>query len=101
MNVDATSLADSVGFELVGAELGKDVESALQTALAAGVVFQKAGSPISIFREALATSIRAIDTHRRGRLFQEFLLKGPYSDEGIILSKLDDVGNCRPAETVN
>jgi hypothetical protein len=82
------SLADTVSFDLVGADLGRDVESALQTALSAGVVFPKRSSPLSIFREALATSIHAIETHHRGPLFQEFLLKGPYEDTGAIPTEL-------------
>jgi len=87
---DAASLASTVGFDLIGPDLGKDVESALQAALAAGVLFAKAGTPLSIFREALAASICAIETHQRGPLFQEFLLKGPYEDAGTI--PLDLVG---------
>jgi len=36
LTVDSGSLVDSVGFDLIGSDLGKDVESALQVALAAG-----------------------------------------------------------------
>ena len=70
------SPADTVGFELLGENLGGDVESSLNKALAGGAVFHKATDPLSIFREGLAASIRNIESHPRGRLFQEFLLKG-------------------------
>jgi hypothetical protein len=82
------ALAHTVGFELLGGELGKDVESALKAALEGGAVFHNAIEPLSIFRESLATSIRNIQSHPRGRLFQEFLLKGPYEGEGEIPPKL-------------
>ena len=78
------SLVDTIGFELVGSDLGKDVKSALQAALAGGTVFHNGTDPLFIFRRALAASIRDIESHHRGRLFQEFLLKGPYEDIGEI-----------------
>ncbi len=81
---DTISLVDTVGFDLLGGDLGRDVESALQNALEGGVLFANAATPLSIFREALATSICAIETHKRGQLFREFLLKGPYGDSGTI-----------------
>ncbi|MBU1699749.1 MAG: hypothetical protein KJ970_19300 [Candidatus Eisenbacteria bacterium] len=81
---NTASLAGTVSFDLLGSELGGDVESALQAALEAGVVFPQNNNPLSIFREALATSIRAIEKHNRGPLFQEFLLKGPYEETGPI-----------------
>lgn len=83
------SLADTIGFELLGENLGEDVESSLKTALAGGAVFHKGTDPVSIFRESLATSIRNIQSHPRGRLFQEFLLKGPYEDAGPIPPELE------------
>ena len=81
---DAGPLAASAGFDLVGSELGRDIESALQTALNVGAVFSIGHSPLSIFRQALADSIRNIERHPRGRLLQAFLLKGPYEDRGEI-----------------
>jgi len=85
---DSGPLAETAGFELLGADLGKDVESALETALAGGAIFPNATVPLSIFRESLAASIRDIESHPRGRLFQEFLLKGPYEDVGEIPTAL-------------
>jgi hypothetical protein len=82
------SLAHTVGFELLGDELGSDVESALKTALAGGAIFHNAADPLSIFRESLAASIRNIQSHPRGKLFQNFLLKGPYEGEGGIPREL-------------
>jgi hypothetical protein len=90
MIADTASLSDTVGFELVGADLGKDVQRALKTALASGAVLPYANKPMSIFREALAISIRDIQSHPKGRLFQEFLLKGPYEDRGRIPKVLVD-----------
>ena len=82
------SLADTVGFELLGENLAGEVESSLQTALAGGAIFYNTADPLSIFREGLAACIRSIDSHPRGELFQEFLLKGPYEDAGPIPSEL-------------
>jgi len=81
---DSGSLADTVGFELIGSDLGEDVKAALQAALAGGAIFPAGTDPLFIFRRALAASIRDIESHPRGRLFQEFLLKGPYEDIGEI-----------------
>ena len=88
MASDAESLADTVGFELVGSDLGGDVESSLSAALAGGAIFPEGTDPLVIFRKTLASSITDIETHPRGRLFQEFLLKGPYEDSGEIPTEL-------------
>ena len=86
----ARSLAKSVGFELLGPLLGGDVESALNDALRAGVVFSAGTGAIAIFQETLSASIRGIESHPRGVLFQEFLSKGPYEDVGEIPPALVD-----------
>ena len=39
MSIHATKLADTVGFEILGKALGKDVEVSLGKAIAAGAVF--------------------------------------------------------------
>ena len=88
MASDTQSLANTVGFELLGSDLGCDVESALKSALEGGAVFQDGTDPLVIFRKALASSITDIETHPWGRLFQEFLLKGPYEDSGKIPAEL-------------
>lgn len=88
MNSDTRSLADKVGFELVGSDLACDIESSLNTALLSGVVFPDVDDPLVIFRRALASSIADIETHPRGRLFQKFLQKGPYEGSGEIPAKL-------------
>lgn len=85
---DIESLVNPVGFELVGSDLGCDIESALNAALIDGAIFQEGTDPIVIFRNALASSIVDIETHPRGRLFQEFLLKGPYEYSGEIPAEL-------------
>lgn len=88
MTSDAESLANTVGFELVGSDLGGDVESSLSAALGGGAIFLDGTDPLVIFRKALASSITGIETHPRGKLFQEFLLKGPYEDSGEIPTEL-------------
>ncbi len=88
MICESGSLVETVGFELLGSDLGKEVECALQAALAGGAVFPNRTDPLFIFRRALAASIRDIESHPRGRLFQEFLLKGPYEDAGEIPTEL-------------
>ena len=85
---DSGQLAETVGFELLSSGLGKDVESALGAALAGGAIFPNATDPLSIFRQSLAASIRDIESHPRGRLFQDFLLKGPYEYVGEIPTAL-------------
>ncbi len=87
---NTSKLADTVGFEIVGADLGSDIKSAIQTALSAGVVFPKGSEPLSIFREVLARTLHSIETHHREPLFKEFLLKGPYENSGAIPKKLID-----------
>lgn len=88
MSTDAESLVNTVGFELLGAGLGKDVEAALQDALAGGAVFSNGTDPLAIFRQTLAISVRNIESHPRGRLFQKFLLEGPYENTGQIPREL-------------
>ncbi|MFB3896816.1 MAG: hypothetical protein ACE14V_11010 [bacterium] len=78
------TIENSVGFELIGDILGQDLETRLALALASDTVFPTGNDPISIFRSALSSSIRNIQTHPRGKLFQEFLIKGPYGDHGPI-----------------
>lgn len=85
---DSGSLAKTVGFAVLGSELGEAVECALQDGLAGGAVFPQGSDPLSIFRHTLADSIRDIESHPRGKLFQEFLLKGPYEDAGEIPPEL-------------
>lgn len=46
--------------------------------MAGGAVFPNATEPLAIFRLTIAASIRGIESHPKGRLFQDFLLKGPY-----------------------
>lgn len=82
------SLVDTVGFDLVGFELGQDIEFAVQMALHNGAVFPSASDPLLIFREAVAASIRDIESHPRGKIFQKFLLKGPYEAGGEIPTEL-------------
>jgi len=80
---NAEILAQAVGFDLLGEELGRDVETAIEAALAGGAVFRGRSRPLHIFRDALAASINAIesDPGGRGELFRQFLLKGPYEQE--------------------
>jgi len=82
-------LTESVDFGLIGSDLGKDVRTAIKHALSGGAVFPEGDRPLVIFRRTLAGSIRDIQSHKRGRLFQDFLLKGPYEGEGEIPKELN------------
>lgn len=85
----AESLADRVGFDLLGERLGGDVELAVGVALKAGAVFPDGDEPLAIFRNALAASIRDIEGKaKRGQLFQRLLRDGPYEGEGDIPPEL-------------
>lgn len=85
---DSQTLANTAGFEIVASDQGRDIESGLRLALAGGTVFPSGTTPLSVFRHTLADSIRNIESHPRGRLFQKFLLKGPYEDVGDIPAQL-------------
>lgn len=77
-----------VGFDLLGESLGADVEQAVGAALKAGAVFPGGDDALAIFRNTLVASIRDIEKHERGRLFQRFLRDGPYEDVGPIPPEL-------------
>jgi hypothetical protein len=82
------SLAETVGFDLLGPDLGSDLKFRLKTALGKGTIFKGGTNPLSIFRTVLRASIREIETHERGRLFQRFLRFGPYEGDGDVPPKL-------------
>lgn len=88
MNSNATSLVANVGFEIISSGLSQDVESAIRSALADNAVFENEHDALAIFRQALAASIRDIETHPRGALLQDLLRKGPYENVGEIPSNL-------------
>lgn len=88
MSIHTDRLADTVGFEILGKALGKDVEVSLGKAITAGAVFPAVSDPVSVFREALSESIRTIETNKRNILFQRFLRDGPYEDSGTIPPKM-------------
>lgn len=77
-------LADTIGFEILGKTLGRDVRSAIRAALKAGVRFHGPARSSAIFRNAVDASIREIEGHPRGTLFQRFLRDGPYERPGPI-----------------
>jgi hypothetical protein len=82
------SIVDSVGFDLIGSDLGNAVEASLQVALKGQAVFANGTDPLFIFRQSLSASIREIETHPLGILFQDFLFKGPYDDIGEFPAEL-------------
>ena len=84
---DSKSISDTVGFEILGPLLGADVESAIKTALSDGAIFAAGKKPLSILQHELEGSIRSIETHPRGRLFQDYEKAGHLSA---------DVGPPRP-----
>jgi hypothetical protein len=88
MSFDTNQTAESAGFEILGTQLGSDVELGLKTAIAGGVVFHNTGKPILIFREAIAASTCNIESRPMWRLFQEFLSKAPYEVAGEIPAEL-------------
>ncbi len=73
---------------MLGEALGEDVEASIETAIAAGAVFEGDGDASVVYRRALDASIRDVESHPRGRLFQEFLRKGPYEHEDEIPNEL-------------
>jgi|GEM_PF-2921737 len=73
-------LAETADFDHLGPLLGEDLETAIEEALGAGATFSTPGPPTAIFRAALGSSIRDIETHPRGQLLQRFLRDGPYED---------------------
>lgn len=75
-------LAQGAGFDLLGPDLARDVESAIQAALSGGALFAQGVDAPGIFRKVLGETIRDIDGHPRGKLFQEFLRKGPFEGGG-------------------
>lgn len=85
------SLAETVGFGLLGPDLGEELKDSLRFALAGGAVFVRGNTPLSIFRQALSASIRDIKDHPRGWLLQDFLRKGPYEAPGEFPAELVDL----------
>lgn len=77
-------LADTVDFEILGKSLGRDVRSAINAALKAGARFNGPARSSAIFRSAVDASIREIESHPRGVLFQRFLREGPFEGSGPI-----------------
>lgn len=80
----ASSLAKTVGPEILGPKLSADVRASIREAREAGTVFPTRGGTLAVFRATLASCIRDIEDHDRGRLLQRFLLQGPYEDVGDI-----------------
>lgn len=77
-------LARTVGFDLIGGQLGQDIRLALTTALRQGAMFSGGSTPLSIFRQSLAAAIGSIHDDGRNALFLRFLRDGPYEGEGDI-----------------
>jgi hypothetical protein len=99
---DAIEFVDSIGFDLLGNQLGDDVELALKSSLAAGAVFSFGTDPLSIFRDTVQKSIRDIEADKRGQLFQRFLRDGPYERDGETPPELRDkrLSNEETAEAI-
>jgi len=90
MVLEKISFVETVGFDIVCSDLGRDIESSLKDSLSDGVIFNEGSSPLVIFRKILTSSIVDIEAHPRGRLFQKFLAKGPYEKSGKIPKKFID-----------
>jgi len=83
-------LVADVGLDLLGDQLGADVEAAVNIALQGGAVFPGGKEPLLIFRNTLRSSICDIEADKRGRglLIQRFLRDGPYERDGEIPPEL-------------
>ena len=82
----ADRLVADVGLDLLGDQLGVDVEAAVNIALQGGAVFPGGKDPLLIFRGTLRDSICDIEADKRGRglLIQRLLRDGPYERDGEI-----------------
>lgn len=69
-------IADSAKFEVLDQEMAVDLEKCLIEAIHWGAVFDTPGTPLQIFRSAIAAAIT--DIEERGNLLQRFLKTGPY-----------------------
>lgn len=94
-SLPARSLAETVGFDFIGHELGDALHAALRHALRAYAVFSSPHEPLGLFREAIATAIGRITADRRWDLFQRFLKHGPKDVE----DRLPKSGQLTEAET--
>jgi len=83
-----TALGRTVGFDLVGGELGRDLRAALRSALDQGAVFRGASTPLTIFRQSVQEAIGDIHKDGRAELFLRFLKEGPYEREGEIAPEM-------------
>jgi hypothetical protein len=83
-NPFAQSIAETVDFDFLGDELGRDLNEALEHALLAGAVFPKADQPLALFRLAVAEAIGQIAGDDRWDLFQRFLKYGPQDVEDTV-----------------
>lgn len=79
-----TRLVDTAGFDILGRDMGRDLEAVLDAAIGAGVIFPGGSDALNVFRQGLATAIRDVELHPRGQLLQEFLRRGPYGGPGDI-----------------
>ena len=86
MQDGATELANTVGFDILGSVLGRDVRDSITESLKAGAQFA-ARRPLSVFRSALAESIRDVSLPPHGLRLQRFLKDGPYEKTGRIPAK--------------
>lgn len=89
MQQGVAAIVRTVGFNILGHALGRDVRDAIAEALKAGARFGGRARPLTVFRSALAESIRDVSSHPRGTLLQRFLRDGPYEGEGQIPAELE------------
>lgn len=82
------ALAEQANLGLLGKALGEDIEAAIALALRSGVVLVSPSDPLGVFRDTLASAIRSIEHHPRGKLLQRFLREGPYERDGQIPPEL-------------
>lgn len=86
--MDAATLAQSAGWDLLPGNLASDIRLSLSSAPKSDAVFADGDSPLPVFRHAIATAIGRIHEDGRLPLFYRFLKDGPYTNSGKFPSKL-------------
>jgi hypothetical protein len=76
-------VADYASLDLLDPEFGEDLVAAIQSGIAADIVFPCEPTVEAVFRSAVQAAVGAIDK-RYGSLLRDFLVKGPYPAGGEI-----------------
>lgn len=96
-NVD---LADSLDASVFEGPLGRDIQASLSSALEAGVHFADGRDPLALFRAAIRSAIRDIESHR-GQLLQRFLKYGPPDPDDPERTRFPSISDQESAAAIN